>query len=316
MRNYLLIIGCFFSFSVSFAQRLVLPSQLQFNQLNYNPAFSGIREGLNFSSTVRSQFQNREVVRYQGVSVDLPLKFYSMGLGLSAEQNKIGENSVTTVKLAYSYKIKVAKGILNFGLDAGLDQFSFDKERQNVRDLDDPTLFETRKVFVPTLGAGLFFQRRNLFVGLSTDQLMRSSLTLDSPSSESKTSANYFLVAGTNHKLSERIRFNPRIFLQKTTNINPIITANVQLTYRDKWWLGAGYRLKSEIIGLIGADFSQLIHGFALPLKLGLAFNSPINQGVTINNSWEIHLSYNYKKRPNAEKIKSKKRIISPITFY
>lgn len=297
------------------AQNILVPTQHQFNRLTYNPAYAGLKEGLNASSLVRDQKIGNQNLTYRAVSIDMPVNFYSMGVGLVIENQQQGNQDVMTVKGAYSYKIKVNGGVLSFGVDAGIEQYKIGFKELAIRHETDPTLASRQQV-VPYMSGGLFYQKERYFVGVSMNRLFTSSIQYNSDSLNSTTVRRMTLLGGYNFELSSAWSIRPSFMTDVMVGQPQLSYLSVLSDYKKKYWFGLGYRLQTEYAVIAGLNFSRLISGFTLPLKLGVSYNLPLDNGVSVSNGLEFMVSYSYEKRPNAEKIKNRKRIVSPIIFY
>lgn len=317
MKKLLLFTLFILSFKTFYSQRILLPSQFQFNQANLNPAYTGTRKELTLSTIINnrpsSSFNNTS---YKSFQVDTPLRFYSMGLGLAVEQATIEINELSSFKLAFSYKIRFLEGLLSFGTFVGIDQHKLNFKNQTINSFTDPTLVSTGSTIQPLATIGVFYQNKRLSSGLSVDNLIKNDLSLNALSSESRTSKNYFGFIETKHYLSEKLTFKPSLQIHKTKQIPINIFLSTILDIDNKLWASLGYKLNSEFFASGGVNLNHLVQGFSQPIKIGLAYSMPQKNKVLLNNAFEIFISYSYLKRPNPEKIKNQKRITSPNTFY
>lgn len=309
----LLLLVCQFGI----AQHLVVPGQHQFARLNYNPGYAGVKQGLNAAVISRQSTQSQFPFSYTGFSVNSPIRFNSMGVGVVIEQSRVGLNKRTSIKGSYSYKIQILKGVLSFGLDVGVDQYILDPSGQTIQSLADKTLFSKGTDFVPLFGAGMFYQSKKSFLGLSMNRLVRNDVSVGSNSGDAgRTGREAYLVAGTSIVLTKELILRPSILVQSTSGM-PLLGCFSAITeLKRKAWIGLGYRWGSEYTFMAGMNFEKLVPGVTLPMKVGMTISRSQKHGVPIGNPFEIMISYNYKKRPNPEKVKNRKRIVSPIIFY
>ena len=301
--------------NVLLAQNLLVPTQHQFNRLTYNPAYAGVKEGLNVSSLVRDQSIGNHSLRYRTISIDMPVKFYSMGVGLVIENQQQGIQDIFTIKGVYSYKIKVKSGVLSFGVDAGVEQYKVGLDQLAIQHETDPTLVAGQQM-VPYMSAGLFYQKERYFVGVSMNRLFTNSIHYNSDSLSLSTVRRGTILGGYKIKLSSAWHIRPSFMTDVMAEQPLLMYLSVLSDYKEKYWVGVGYRFQTEYAIVSGVNFSRLINGFTLPLKLGVSYNLPIDNGVSVKNGLELMVAYVYEKRPSAEKIKNRKRIVSPIIFY
>lgn len=315
MIKWLLYNLLFVCSNVLLAQNILVPTQHQFNRLTYNPAYAGIKDGVNTSSLVRDQKIENQSIAYRAVSIDMPVKFYSMGVGLVIENQQQEIQDILTIKGACSYKIKVNSGVLSLGVDAGIEQYKVGLNQLAIQHETDPTLASGQQV-VPYMSAGLFYQKERYFAGVSVNRLFTSSIHYSSDSLQSNTVRRVTLLGGYNFELSSAWNIRSSVMTDVLVDQPLLSYLSVLSDYKKKYWFGFGYRLQTEYAVIAGLNFSRLVSGFTLPLKLGVSYNLPLDNGVFVSNGLEFMVSYSYEKRPNAEKIRNGKRIVSPIIFY
>lgn len=313
----LITIAFIFVLNFSLAQHIVVPVQHQFARLSYNPGYAGVKQGLQSSLITRQSTQSQFPYSYSGVNVSAPVRYNSMGLGVVVEQSKIAVNKRTSIKGAFAYKIQVLKGVLSFGLDVGFDQYSVDTRGQTIQTLTDNTLFEKGTDILPVLGAGLFYANKKSFVGISIDRMLPVNIKFPTvPIQPRIRSKELTLVAGRGVELRDGIVVRPSVFIQAIANVPLVAYVSSVVDFKQKAWLGVGYRWDAELAVMAGVNFQKLVQGVTLPMKVGVSFSRPVDHGVPIGAPIEMMISYYYKKRPNPDKIKDKKRIVSPVIFY
>lgn len=316
--KYLLTLPLFLILtSFVWGQQGVNPLQYQQSLANSNAGFVGVNEGVTFSSLAHFRNQTPELrSSFKSLQIDLPVRFYSMGIGFSATQRIQGNNELSRFKLAYSYKIRFLEGILSFGSFVGLSQYKYNFSGQTIRSLNDPTLIDNSNRLAPLLSAGLFYRNKNLSLGLSSDNLIKNDLSLEALQSESESTRNLLVFVETKHKLNSKLVLKPSLYSDSQSNAPLNLAFASTLEIDTKYWVNAGYRMKADLFFSAGVDFNRLISGFSQPIKLGFAYSVPAGHQVITKGTAEIFLSYNYAKRPNPEKIRNQKRIVSPIIFY
>ena len=129
-RDYLNIIICslfktvfllLFSF-ISFGQQNPLFSNYKFNELVYNPAFTGTKDYTDLRFSYRSQWQNLEgTPQTQVISVHDRIKDIPLGMGFMLHNDKTGPLRRTGGHLFLSYLTDFENnGLLSFGLSGGI----------------------------------------------------------------------------------------------------------------------------------------------------------------------------------------------------
>lgn len=103
------------------AQQDPIYSQYNNSLLTINPAYAGSRGMLNIMAVARRQW-----ISFNGapetnlVTVHMPFMYYSMGLGISYLDDKVGPIKQQGIFIDYAYKINFSNDrILAFGLKGG-----------------------------------------------------------------------------------------------------------------------------------------------------------------------------------------------------
>lgn len=294
-------------------------SSVQFreNLANNNAGYLGIIDGITISSIVQNRNRaNGLNSSYKSFQLDLPVRFYSMGIGISASQQTVESNQLSLFKLGYSYKIHAFKGILNFGAFAGVSQYRLDFSKQTVRSSTDPTLVNNRTQIAPTLSAGIFYKQKRVSAGLSSNNLLKNNFDFGLEESKARTSRMVLFYISSRHQITSKLIFKPAIQVETELSSPPSFTTSGQMEIDNKFWVNLGFRLNSEGFISSGIDLTKIISGFSQPIKIGLAYSVPFINEFRRRNATELFISYNYSRRPNPDKIRNQKRIVSPIIFY
>src|SRR5665647_1734167 len=143
-------------------------SQYVLNPLSINPACAGNRGALNIAAFYRRQWAGitgaPETIT---LAADSPFLDSKLGLGLIISSDKIGVTKETHFLTNYSYKINMNKGILSFGLGAGLIATNTAWSDLVVLDPGDENFLNNSRVFiVPDFSFGVYYSGQNYFAGL------------------------------------------------------------------------------------------------------------------------------------------------------
>ncbi|MCK5815221.1 MAG: type IX secretion system membrane protein PorP/SprF [Flavobacteriaceae bacterium] len=266
-------------------------TQYMYNMSVINPAYTTSTEGvINIGGIHRSQ----------GVGVDGSPKtssifFHSainnkIETGLSLVNDNIGdvvkENNLYG---DFAYKLDFEeKGILSFGLKAGVTFFDVDFTGFNLENnLDFAHAFQNIKETYFNMGAGVYFNTNKYYVGLSVPNFIPSKhITDDSGQYKGVEQAHWFLTGGYVFDINEQFKFKPA-FMTKAVKGAPMsldLTANV--LFNKRFELGIGYRLGDAISGL--ASFMVTPE-----FRIGYAYDHTIsNLGAYSKGSHEIILLY------------------------
>ena len=146
-----------------FTQYLNYPSSI-------NPAYAGSRGSTQILGIARKQWVGLDGAPKSAViSVNSPISFFNMGVGLTLETDAIGPENNTDVGIDLSYKIRLAKTVfMNLGLKAGLTHQKVDLTNSRVVDQYDPLIQEINNNVLPNFGVGSYIYGDDFFVGLYT----------------------------------------------------------------------------------------------------------------------------------------------------
>ncbi|MDR1672441.1 MAG: type IX secretion system membrane protein PorP/SprF [Bacteroidales bacterium] len=279
------------------AQNDPLFNQYRYNGLAINPASAGSREALNLSLCYRSQWsQLPDAPVTQTLTGDFPLLNPRIAIGLLFVNDRIGIYKKTGIYGAYAFRIPVRNGKFSLGLQGG-----FDVTRENQRSIKllesgDPLfLADNYKVFMPNVGAGVFYQTPAFFAGLSVPRLLhyvpssadtyKSTLVLRN----AMLYSGYTLPAGGNVKIKPSVLmyFGQNIFLAD-------VNCNISFLPGELLEIGASYR--SSNVWVVMAEV-RIHRRFCI----GYAYDHAMGTANITNGSHEIMLRYEFRHQVNAE---------------
>lgn len=290
----ILLLGLSASLKI-YSQYFPVYSQYMMNGLTINPAYAGSRDVFSLTAMSRHQWVGFEgAPTIYSLGVHMPLRNEKVALGLIVNNESVGIENSTGLYGNYAYRVRLGNGKLAFGLKAGFD---FAREQLDKITLHDPNsdmAFETAKesLFLPNFGFGMYFSNFNYFVGLSVP----SFLNYDSNGKIAKpglNSYNLLLTGGYLLRVSDIFKIKPSTLLkykcqapmQYDINLNFIFFKN------DLLWVGASYRNKESIVGLIEIQVSR-------KFRLGYSYDYSIGPLKGYNNgSHEIMIRYEWRDK-------------------
>lgn len=137
------------------------------NMLYYNPAYAGSNDHMNVTAIHRQQWVGIDgAPMTQSLSLHTPLKYESLGLGLSVLNDRIGPLNQTWVNLDFSYtlRFKKSRSKLSFGLKGGVNFVNNDLAGLSVLDQGDVGLSTNVSEILPNLGAGVYYHSDQFFL--------------------------------------------------------------------------------------------------------------------------------------------------------
>ena len=269
-------------------------TQYMYNMSVINPAYTTNNLGVvNFGALHRTQWVG--VVgspKSSNIFAHTPIND-KIEVGFSLINDNIGdvvkENNLTA---DVAYKLDLEEhGNLSFGLKTGVTFFDvnfngFVLESGDVFTDEDFADNINQSYF--NLGAGVYYNTDNYYVGLSIPNILNSKhLDRNNGRYQGTEQSHVFLTGGYLYDLNKEFKLKPA-FMTKFVKGSPItvdLTANI--LYQDKIEFGIGYRIDDSFIGM--ANFR------ATPeLRIGYAYDHTIsNLGPFSSGSHELFVLYN-----------------------
>lgn len=317
MKKTLTIIAFALGSTAAFSQQDPQFSQYMYNKLFMNPGYSGMRQALCFTAIARQQWAGFDGAPKSGVfSADCFLPQIHGGIGLNIMYDQLGFENNMGYRLNYSFHQPIGGGVLGIGIELG----AFSKRLgptgsqtwlattnwQNDQSIP-PMLSKT----VFDMGFGLWYQRQNLWFGLSSTHLPASSMSGQSapipdplppftPHTYPLTyqiARHYFVTGGYNWNIGGGAWELRPSFLVKSDATITSFDVNVTALYNQRFWFGASYRFQDAICPMIGfmlpnakATSNEMPGG---GLKVGFAYDYTTSNLKNYNNgTFELLLNY------------------------
>lgn len=228
------------------SQQDVMVSQYMFNGLFLNPAYAGSHKYVSSSLLHRTQWVNfAGAPRTALLAVDGELENKNMGLGLILSNDRIGATEQTDIYANYSYRLKLGKGKLAFGLKGGVSNYVFKSNNLTVWDANDEVFANKRTVWLPKLGTGIYYYADKWYAGLSVPTLVSYDPNHNFSFDVNKNSflrRHYYLNGGYIFTLNDMLKLKPSLLLKYEPSAPLQCDINMNLLYRNEFWIGASYR--------------------------------------------------------------------------
>lgn len=312
-------IFCQLFFQTAIAQQDPLVSQYMLSGIYLNPAAAGTYESLEISAMHRNQwysFNSNPTTEF--VNISAPVNYKRIGIGGQVMNVSYQELRFIHLHMAASYKIRVRSANLSAGLEIGTRRYSFSYNELMVKDVSDKVLYNANSSFIPDFGAGIYCSHPRYYFGFSAKHLNQGKITFpESAWSGSSIKAHYYFTGGYKLALSDQISLMPT-FLLKYIPMAPL-QADLTFTsvFYQLFWAGITLRSSKEAGILVGIVPNKIVGSSGGSWKIGYAFDYGFNK-LSANyqtGSHEIILLCQLKPRPNAEKIRQKTKITSPMLF-
>jgi len=261
-----------------------------------NPAFAGAHVQLSATSTYRNQWIN-----FPGSPKTFSLTAHTslvrgrVGVGIMLNQDKIGSYANKDLTLVYSYKLKFPKSTLSFGIQGSIYFLNADFSALNIQQ-GDPN-FIPYNIFKPNIGAGIYYNRKNFFIGFSNPYLINSKFTASAVQADSVIRSslgqfrNYFLRSGFIANLDPKgnVRINPSILLRAQEGAPLSLDVNMGFIFYDVFSAGISYRSGDAIISFLGLKLSEKLF-FSYSFHFTTSNLGPFSSGTQ-----ELMLNYRAK---------------------
>lgn len=228
-------------------------------------------------------------------------------VGGKAMYDAIGPFVKTSVYGSYAFHLPFAKTV-NFGAGIGLGWSNLGvlQDRVVLFQEDDAAynqfLGNTSSQNILDANGGIVFYGENLFVGLSTTQLLKNSVEFDDVVTSSNFNRHYFMVAKYNFDLSDQFSVEPTVVAKYVQNSPFSADLGARFTYNNASWLALQYRTSNAFTVQVGTNIVKNIYA-----AYGFEFGTgPLRAGT--NGTHELQLGfYIGKNRNTAKEIKESK---------
>jgi type IX secretion system PorP/SprF family membrane protein len=294
---------------LSFAQQDVQYSMNTFNRLSVNPAYAGMNKALCATLFYRQQWTSFPgAPKTALLSVDYG-QILNGGLGLTIDQDQLGFEKTLKAKVAYSYHLPLAGGMLGIGLDAGMIQKSLngnfiapDGSTSNSGGGTDQAIPWTGfSATTYDVGFGLYYQTRRLYLGLSSLHLPQQQFkNLDKKYTEAR---HYYVMAGYTFIMPDPTwEITPSILLKSVASSSQL-DANLMVKWNKMVFAGVSYRISDAFVGFVGME-RPIDQKKRITAKFGYAYDmTTSNIKKQSNGTHEIMLGFCYKIKPDASKM-------------
>lgn len=305
-QNKRIIVGIFIVLvmQVFEAQQDAQYTQYMFNTSSINPAYMGSKENFSIVGLHRSQWVGFEgAPKTQTLSLSSPLGYLKRtGLGFSIINDVIGISKETYLNIDFSYKIPFDESTLSFGLKVVGHFLDVDFQKLSVFDVNESNFQGSiNNEFSPNVGAGVYFNTGNLYLGLSVPNLIQTTVfnkgfeeeDLVGSSALRIERTHFYFIGGYVFDLSSYVRFKPTI-LTKVVLGSPIqMDVSGNFLFYNSVSLGLAYRFNASLSAMTGFRISKpFMVGFAYDIETTALGNVEFNDG-----SFEVILRYHLPER-------------------
>ncbi len=306
-------------------------TQYIFNNYLLNPALSGIDNYIDVKMGFRNQWQGLEgAPETYYVSLNAPFgedfirssvntfpaegenpmsrqyvnSFMSAephhGVGFHAITDKAGRIRQTSVNATYAYHLGLSEVLnLSVGVSGGFSSIGIDVDGVvgNMNDVLFAADYNNR--IRPDVGLGIWLYTPRFFLGASGKQLVgKHWKTVDGQRTvEQYQQPSFYGTVGYKFFVGEDLAVIPSGLLSYALNSPAAIDANLKLAYKDKLWMGSGFRNNDSYSLMAGFNVGYLInlsysYDFTTsPLKHVNNGSHEIVLGLLLNNRYKVNCS-------------------------
>lgn len=257
MKRVIIIMFCALFVGGLMAQQDAQYSFYMFNNVYFNPAYTGKKEALHFEVLHREQWRFFNVgdkiegaPQSTSLSIHSPFKRSNNALGFNFHNDIIGPYKTFDFGINYAYRIPIGTRLkLSFGVKGNYKLYQV----SNVNFLESGDQVATQLNTFPNIntfnfGAGVYLWNRNdkFYVGFSVPHLLNNKLYHDQSVGDGNSAQeyqHYFITAGlVAGKASSNFKFYPSFMMKFVKNSPMDLDVNANFLLYNRLWLGAGYR--------------------------------------------------------------------------
>ncbi|MDB4835186.1 PorP/SprF family type IX secretion system membrane protein [Cyclobacteriaceae bacterium] len=290
---------------LSTAQTEPVYTQYMFNPVVINPAYVGLHDMTSLYLVHRNQwrdFDNDVNPMTTTLSGQTTIPKNNIGLGFSYVNDRVPVQTTNEFNVMGSYKIPFGSKSLSFGVQVGVmtAKYDYDHFKKDPDYIDDVYFSGEGKGdgVSPTLGAGVLWSSRKIFVGLSVPRLLEMKFDDGFGNGDvdvrSRIERNVLVTGGYVFHLDSRMKIKPSVLLKYTEGGFLSYDINTSVLFQENIWVGASLR-SSDI-----ANFNSMSLMAQLKLSqlfvVGTAYEFPVDSKSVsqIGHTFELMLNFNF----------------------
>lgn len=256
MRRIIIVLICALVAFQGWAQQDAQYSFYMFNNVYFNPAYTGKKEALHVEAIHREQWRFFNVgdkiegaPQSTSLSIHSPFKRSNNALGFNFHNDLIGPYKTFDFGINYAYRIPLGSKLkLSIGVKGNYKLYQVD----NIDFLDgaDPRALELNEypnINTFNFGAGIYLwnKKDRFYLGFAVPRLLDNALytNLAIGSNNAQEIRHYYATAGAViGKLDGNFKFYPSTLMKFAVQTPIDFDVNANFLFYDRIWLGAGYR--------------------------------------------------------------------------
>ena len=288
MRAWFNILCCLLLSVIAFGQHKTAYSQFMFNGMLLNPGYAGSHEALNITALYRNQWTGFPgAPKAISLSAHSPVKNRKLAAAFLLENESAGLFSHSQAKGVFAYRLRIDDIFLSFGMQAGADVRSFDREALRIRHGDDPVFLQSMmRTTAFAGGAGVYLHGNNFYCGFAAPEITGAR--------GSGPGLLQFHSGGLLH-LSQEVVVKPSVLLRSVENSPLLFSAAVTGYYKEIAGLGTGYTAGAAWFVYLDLRINEQL-GFGYAYERATSALAAYNTG-----SHEIMIRYLFRYRIAAQ---------------
>lgn len=264
-RTFLTFLVTLFISGCALAQQYPVFTQYYYNELVINPAYAGANVQMSATAMYRNQWVNFPgAPRTFNFSTHSSFMKNKIGLGLMINHDEIGSYKNQHIYFSYAYKLHFGKATLALGLQAGFNILGADFSDLDLQDDTDQAFANAINKLKPNFGTGIYFSKKNYFIGLSVPFIINNNLattSIENFAAQIKEARYYFLRGGAVFPIDrfEKVKFNPSFLMRTQEGMAVAFDANIAFIFYDVFALGQSFRFGDSYITNISLKLSDKI---------------------------------------------------------
>jgi type IX secretion system PorP/SprF family membrane protein len=319
MERILIAIGLFCSIATTtHAQQEGQYTQFMYNKTLVNAGYAGARRVHSISAIYRNQWMGFSgnpqsyLASYDGGIG----KKLGVGLNLVNQELGVTKNQYANMMLSYGI-IQTDEMSLRMGINGAIRRYTYSLTDPNIyiQDPNDASLRQSeqqaRNYF--NVGAGMYFDYKNYYVGLSIPNLNKNLISVGvnpNATSAAQEKQHVYLMAGGLFKIKEDVELKPSVMFKYVENAPFSLDANLSAVFKRRFTAGVSYRYGES--GGYGDSIDALAF-FQISDRLGIgaAYDFTIS-GLQKHTTGTIEAMLRYDISPKSKALDKTKDEIDP----
>ncbi len=262
MKYFINLVFCVYGF-YGYSQEYTKLQQYMFNYPVINPAGIGMEKYLVANISHTSQWVGMDgAPEYQVINIHKPIKYKRIALGAMLEHHKIDVRNSYNISTTYAYRLVFPYSVLSLGFRLqGILKTDNASQLKTVQLGDEQYLEDANSIMYNT-GVGIFYKRKNYFVGFSIPRMFANKINLTEKNGESTFAPlknEIFLTGGYNYQIFENTYLKPSFLFEHLYQYKTQLYMNLNFSYK-KHSAGIAYKTDNSTGFLLRIGLSEHLY--------------------------------------------------------